>query len=367
MRGKVDHIFFTTAGVLVLSGFFIFISASLGLLARDGARFSAIVFNQAFFGLFLGMGALVLFSKIHYTWWRRYALWIFIFSLGVTALVFVPGLGFMHGGARRWLSLGPLSFQPVEFLKFGFVLYAASILAAYRDKVSLFDRRMLPLLGALAVCGGLLLAQPNTSSFIIVFLSGTALFIIAGGKWRDVGLIVLVVAIAGATLVATRPYVRERVTTFLHPASDPLGAGYQIQQSLIAIGSGGFAGRGFGQSIQKFSFLPEPVGDSIFAVAAEEFGFIGSFLLIVFFVLFAFRGLSIATRAPDRFSGLLVAGIVILIIAQSFMNMASMLGVFPLTGTALLFVSQGGSALFFALAEVGIILSVSKYQKVGTR
>ena len=159
----------------------------------------------------------------------------------------------------------------------------------------------------------------------------------------------------------------QRVTTFLNPAADPLGAGYQIQQSLIAIGSGEMFGRGFGQSIQKFSYLPEPIGDSIFAVAAEEFGFVGSVALVALFLLFTLRSLKIATRSPDMFGGLLATGIVILIVSGSFMNISSMLGVIPLSGLPLLFVSHGGSAMIFTLAQVGIIANVSKFRKSSTQ
>jgi len=155
----------------------------------------------------------------------------------------------------------------------------------------------------------------------------------------------------------------ERVLTFLDPGRDPLGSSYQLQQSLIAVGSGEVAGRGFGQSIQKFEYLPEPTGDSIFAVAAEEFGFIGSTILVGLFLAFAYRGLHIARTAPTQFGGLLVLGLVILIVVQSFINIASMLGLFPLTGMPLLFVSQGGTALFFTLLEAGVILNVSKYRR----
>ena len=151
--------------------------------------------------------------------------------------------------------------------------------------------------------------------------------------------------------------------TFINPLSDVLGSGWQIKQSLIAIGSGEWFGRGFGQSVQKFQYLPEPIGDSIFAVAAEEFGFIGSVLLITLFLFLAFRGFKIAAKAPDSFSGLLTVGIVILIVSQSFINIGSMLGVMPLTGLPLLFVSHGGSALLFVLAEIGIILNISKFRK----
>ena len=156
----------------------------------------------------------------------------------------------------------------------------------------------------------------------------------------------------------------DRILTFLNPSSDPLGNGYQIQQSLIAIGSGHIFGRGFGQSVQKFDYLPEPMGDSIFAVFAEEFGFMGALLLLSLFIFFAFRGLKIATHSPDQFGGLLVVGIVILIVSQSFINIGSLIGIFPLTGLPLLFISHGGTALFFALVGVGIVLNVSRYAKL---
>ncbi|KKW09521.1 MAG: Stage V sporulation protein E, partial [Parcubacteria group bacterium GW2011_GWB1_49_7] len=164
-------------------------------------------------------------------------------------------------------------------------------------------------------------------------------------------------------LAVARPYVMQRITTFLNPTLDSLGSGYQIQQSLIAIGSGGLFGTGFGQSIQKFTYLPEPVGDSIFAVAGEEFGFVGSVLLIAIFTLFAVRGLKIAGNMEDRFGRLVVAGIVIMIISQAFVNIGAMLGVIPLSGITLPFVSHGGTSLFLSLFEIGVILSVSKSQK----
>jgi cell division protein FtsW len=160
-----------------------------------------------------------------------------------------------------------------------------------------------------------------------------------------------------------RPYVMDRIMTFADPGRDPQGAGYQINQSLIAIGSGSMFGRGFGQSIQKFEYLPEPIGDSIFAVYGEEFGFAGTTLLVLLFAAFAFRGLRIATHAPDLFGMLLVVGIVTLVVAQAFLNIAAMLAVAPLSGLPLPFVSHGGTSLLVTLAAVGIVLNVSKYQK----
>jgi cell division protein FtsW len=196
-----------------------------------------------------------------------------------------------------------------------------------------------------------------------MIFSGLCMYIVAGAKMRDLGIIVLIGVIGLAGLFATRPYIKERFMTFLNPAENSLGAGYQIQQSLIAIGSGQVFGKGFGQSIQKFNFLPEPIGDSIFAVAAEEFGFVGSITLIFLFIYFAMRGFKIAANVPDSFGMLLTVGLVVLIISQSFMNIAAMLGIIPLSGLPLLFVSHGGTALFFTLFAIGILFNISKHQK----
>ena len=171
----------------------------------------------------------------------------------------------------------------------------------------------------------------------------------------------LVAVIGLGALAVARPYVLDRLTTFVDSSQDPLGSSYQVRQSLIAIGSGNMFGRGFGQSVQKFNYLPEPTSDSIFAVYAEEFGFLGSALLLVGFVVFALRSLYVSVRAPDMYGGLIVVGIAILVIAQSFLNIGAMLGVLPLTGLPLIFVSHGGSALFMALASIGILLNVSRF------
>ena len=176
-----------------------------------------------------------------------------------------------------------------------------------------------------------------------------------------IGLIIITGLLMLVLLASLRPYVMERITTFMNPEADPLGSGYQIQQSLIAVGSGGIAGRGFGQSIQKFEYLPEPIGDSIFAVYAEEFGFFGATLLIIVLVFFTLRGYKIATEADDIFGTLLVVGFITIIIAQAFLNMGAMLGIAPLSGLPLPFISHGGTALLATLAAVGIVLNVSKY------
>ena len=189
----------------------------------------------------------------------------------------------------------------------------------------------------------------------MLFVSGASLRYI-------LGLFLLISSVLGL-LVFVTPYLRARVNTFIHPASDPRGSSYQIQQSMIALGSGGILGRGYGRSIQKFSYLPEPQGDSIFAVIGEEFGFLGATLTIFLYLLFTLRGFRIANNSPDLFSRLLVSGIVIIIMLQSFMHIASVTGVFPLTGVPLVFMSLGGTSLMIYLMAVGIVLQVSKFRQ----
>jgi cell division protein FtsW len=207
-----------------------------------------------------------------------------------------------------------------------------------------------------------LLLQPDTDNFMMIVFGGIAMYLAGGGKWKYIAILGLVGIVMAVGLYETRPYIRSRVHTFMHPEADSTGASYQLQQSLIAIGSGGLVGRGFGQSVQKFNFLPEPIGDSIFAVEAEEFGFVGSVVLLACFVFFATRGLKIASRTGETFGRLVVVGIVIMVVAQAFVNIGAMLGVIPLSGITLPFVSHGGTSLFITLVEVGIVLSISRSQ-----
>ena len=362
MARALDKPFLTITIVLALVGFFIFSSASLGLLAREGIQLSAIAINQVF-SLALGFALLYATSKVPFRFWNKIALFFLIGALGLTALVFVPALGFSHGGATRWLELGPLTFQPAEILKLAFVVYFAAWLAGVQRKVHKAKFSLLPLVLLLGVIGGLLVLQPDLGTFIVIAGTGVFMFIAGGGRWRHIIAFIVVSALILGLLGIFIPYVKGRLLTFVDPSRDPLGAGYQIQQSLIAVGSGKIVGRGFGQSVQKFNFLPEPVGDSIFAVFAEEWGFIGAVVLLMIFFAFALRGYRIAARAPTVFSALVVVGVVSMITIQSLINISSLVGIFPLTGMPLLFVSQGGSALIMALAGVGIVLSISREQR----
>lgn len=359
----IDYIFLTVTAIIVVAGLFAFFSASLGVLARKEASFYSIMLSQLGLGFVGGMAALYAATRIPYLFWRKHATVFLVSSIILTALVFVPHLGFEHGGARRWISLFGISFQPVEFLKLAFILYFAAWLSWAKKKVESPLYGIMPLFIILGIIAGVLVFQPDTKSLILMCATGIAMLFLSGAPFKHL-LILGGSAIAIFILLALNtPYLKQRVATFINPANDPSGSSYQLQQGLIAIGSGQATGRGFGQSIQKFSYLPEPQGDSIFAVIGEEFGFIGGSVVVILYVLFAMRGLWIARRAPDAFSGLLAAGLVILITAQSFMNIASITGLFPLTGVPLVFMSQGGTSLLVSLFAVGIILGISKYRK----
>ncbi len=362
MRKTFDRPLLLIVVLLVLGGFFIFSSASLGLLAREGARFSSVAASQIIFGIIGGGIALTLTANIHYRFWRRYAFYLMVFSLFLTLLVFTP-LGMEHGGARRWIDIGFTTFQPAELLKIAFVVYFATWLSGMHKHLGSVVKGSLPLLVIAGIVGAVMLKQPDTDTFAIMLAAGLAMFMTAGGRWRDIGIAIICGIVLIGALAYFRPYVMDRFTTFLDPSLDPQGKSWQVQQSLIAIGSGGYMGRGFGQSIQKFEYLPEPIGDSIFAVLGEEFGFMGTVSLILLFSLFALRGLKIATESPDLFGTLLVVGFVTIVVMQAFLNIAAMISLAPLSGLPLPLISKGGTALLSTLASIGIILNVSRYRK----
>jgi len=364
MKGKkIDRFFLITVILLIFVGIAMFVSASLGILVESKKEFYSVLFSQLVLGLGLGIICMYFALKVNYKFWRKYALFIFLGGIAITAAVFIPTLGWSHGGAQRWIKLGPLgTFQPVEFLKFGFIIYFAAWLSWAKHKVGDFKFGILPLLIMLGVIAFILFRQPDTKSFILITVTGVSMLFISGVSYKYIFGVLGIAIIGLGSLVFFTPYLQDRIKTFIDPSTDPTGSSYQIQQSLIAIGSGGMFGRGYGQSIQKFSYLPEPQGDSIFAVLGEELGFIGTSIVILLYSIFALRGLRIANNSPDQFSRLLVSGIVILITAQSFMNIASITGVFPLTGVPLVFMSHGGTALMIYLMAIGIVLNISKFQ-----
>lgn len=358
-----DRVFFVLVLSIVLSGFAIFSSATLGLLARESSSVSRAILMQTVLGLGLGFLALFLARAIPFSFLKKAAPFLYALTLIFTVLVFVPSLGFTSGGATRWIDLGFTTVQPAEFLKIGFVLFLAWWLAPRARQLSDPKKGLIPLLLILAIPAGILLAQPNTSTTMLLIATASVMYFAAGAPWRDFGILAIGVILVLGVLILMRPYVLERVKTFLDPSANSLSSGYQIQQSLIAIGSGGLLGRGFGQSVEKFNYLPEPDGDSVFAVFAEETGFVGALILIALFFALAARGIVIAGHSADLFGGLVALGFSFLLIFQAFINMGAMLSIIPLTGLPLPFVSHGGTALMATLIMCGFILNVAAHRK----
>ncbi|MFA5841169.1 MAG: putative peptidoglycan glycosyltransferase FtsW [Candidatus Paceibacterota bacterium] len=361
---KVDRFFLIIVFLLLFFGVAMFVSASLGVLSKNPNIFYSVLFSQLVLGLGLGLVGMYFCLKIDYKFLRNYSFIIFIGSILLTASVFIPFLGWSHGGAERWIQIAGFNFQPVEILKFGFVIYFAAWLSWTKNREQDFRFKILPFLIMIAVIAVVLLKQPDTKSFILISITGIAMLFLSSVPVKYIVGVILGSMLLLGGLVYFKPYLQDRIRTFINPSLDAQGSSYQIQQSLIALGSGGIFGRGYGQSVQKFSYLPEPQGDSIFAVLGEELGFVGSVFTIFLYVLFILRGFRIANRSPDAFSRLLVYGIVILITAQSFMHIASVTGVFPLTGVPLVFMSQGGTSLMVYLMAIGIVLNISRFQRL---
>jgi cell division protein FtsW len=357
-----DRPFLVIVLILALGGLAVFSSASLGLLARQGGSIAHIAISQIIFGLGAGTVALALTRLTPLRAIKKAAPYFYGFTIFLTLLVFVPHLGVHTNGATRWINLGFTTIQPAEFLKFGVVLMIGWWISTHSRELKDYRKGLLPFMAIVGLPAVVLLMQPNTSTTALVLATSGIMYFAAGAPWRDFAILAGTAILAIALILFMRPYAMKRVMTFIHPSADSLGSGYQIQQSLIAIGSGQVTGRGFGQSVQKFNYLPEPNGDSVFAVYGEEFGFIGSLILILLFALFAARGIVIAGQSKDLFGGLVALGFSWLIAFQAFVNMSAMLGIVPLTGLPLPFVSQGGTALMMALAAAGLILNIAAHK-----
>ncbi len=357
-----DRLFAIIVLILVIGGLAVFASASLGLLARAGQSPWHIAISQIFLGLIPGLALLIILRLLPSKILQRGVVPFYIAAILLTLIVFIPHLGYHTNGATRWIQLGSVTIQPAEFLKIAVILMLAAYLSQAKTKIKEYKYGLMAFAIIVGIPALILIAQPNNSTTMVIGATCTALYFLAGAPRRDFA-ILLVVAILGLGLIlATHSYTRARIMTFLHPAASSLSSGYQIQQSLIAIGSGRLAGRGYGQSVQKFNYLPEPNGDSIFAVYGEEFGFLGTILLLLVFIAFAMRGFMIAGEASNTFGSLAVTGLTLLITLSAFMNIGAMLGVVPLTGLPLPFISQGGTALLAALASVGIILNIAAHR-----
>ena len=361
MRGRLDKTLLFLLIALVVGGCLIFASAAFGLLARGQSGMTSVVFNHLVLGVGLGLVLLVILSVFDYRHWRATAPYLFALSLIATALVFVPHIGFSHGGGTRWLDIFGLSIQPSEGLKITSVILASAYFSAIRGRAESLTWGLGGYFAIIAPSAVLLFLQPDIGTLLIICIPVFAVYVTAGARWRDIAIAAIVAVVCLSGVLYFKEHARQRVMTFLDPSQNQQASGYQIRQSLIAVGSGEVLGRGFGQGVQKFTYLPEPMGDSIFAVAAEELGFVGSVMIVAVFLGFVLRGFGIAARTPDFFGGLLAVGISTYLVSEAFINIASMLGVAPLTGVPLTFVSQGGTAMLVSLASAGILLNISRH------
>lgn len=336
----------------------------LGLLAVADASApqALVVFDDSYYfakqqlkWLILGVVAMFFSSVIHYGFWKKYANQIFLFTIFLLLIVLIPGIGSRFLGARRWISLGAFSFQPSELAK----LSLAMVIAYAADKKTDYIK----ILGLIAFTAGLIMLQPDLGTTIVVVSVGLSQAFIAGMPIINFTLAILGGGALASMLVLFSDYRRARLMTFLESSTDPLGASYHMRQILFAIGSGGLFGVGIGQSRQKQLFLPETASDSVFAVIAEELGFLGASVIVMLLLFFVLRAFRIASKAPDTFSKILASGISVWIGGQMFLNLASMVALTPLTGIPLPFFSYGGSSLVMILFGVGILLNISSYEK----
>ena len=359
-RGSPDYLIIACVLILVIFGLLMLSSASSHL---GKSKFNDTYYylkHQIIYGLSLGILGFFLMSRIYYRRLEKLAVPFLLISIVLLILVFTP-LGVATKGAARWVGLGPVSFQPSEIVKMTFLIYLASWFASRDERKRTFKQGLVPFLSMLGVISALLLRQPSTSTAVILLATALIAYFMSGSKVSYIFGVTLVSALALLTIIYATPYRRERIQSFLSPNENIEASGFHLNQALIAIGSGGLAGVGYGQSTTKVSFLPEPVGDSIFAIIGEELGFIGSALLITVFLILILRILSLSRKAPDKFAELILISFGTLIAIQTFVHIAAISGLLPLTGTPLPFISYGGTALAVFMTMGGIIVNISKY------
>ena len=360
MINSADKALLYTTLILLFGGLLILASASVVISQTNFNSLTHYTLRQLTYGGIFGFLGFIAGFMVPYRLWRRLALPLIIISFVLLTLLFIPSLGYSSGGARRWLHLGFISFQPAEILKFAFIVYLASWLDARRRLVGSLSYGLIPFALMLSLVGIFLIMQPDIGTLGVIVLTSLILYFLGGGRVSQMVTLSFFGAMLLYFLVQLAPYRLSRILVFLNPGTDPQGLGYQISQAFIAIGSGGFFGAGFGKGLQKYNYLPEPMGDSVFAIASEELGFVGAVLIILVFAFFFWRGIVIARNAPDMFGKLLAAGISISIMTQAFVNMAAISGLLPLTGIPLPFVSYGGTSLAMTLMGVGVLLNISK-------
>jgi cell division protein FtsW len=356
---KPDYQLAIVVFVLIILGLVLISSASV-VVSYTLFGISTYYLRRQLVAAFIGLVVWIICQNISYHFWKKLAFPALAITILLLIAVFIPGLGFAYGGAQRWIDFRLFSLQPAEICKLTFILYLALWLEKKGEGIKSFAYGFLPFIVISLFIAGLIIAQPDMGTMFIIIMIGALMFFTAGAR-----IIHVVLGFGGGffllwSLIKIAPYRLARITTWLNPYSDTRGISYHINQALLAIGSGGLLGLGFGLSRQKYNYLPEVVGDSIFAIIAEELGFLRSIFIIILFLFLAYRGFKIAQKAPDVFGRLVATGITSWFAFQAIINIGAMLSLLPLTGLPLPFISYGGSALVISLAAVGILMNISK-------
>lgn len=358
---KPDYLFLgSLAGLLIFGLLMLFSASSPESIAKFGHPYFFIK-KQLLLGVLPGLVIFFICQRLNYHFWLKWGKWLFFLALLLLILVLLPGLGGQINRAQSWLIIQGFSFQPAELAKLGLILYLSAWLSKLAEEGSVgWKKQLLPLVVILVLLSGLLLKQPDFGSLMILILLALTIYFIGGGKIAQIAGMIAAGMAAIAGLIIFSPYRTARLMTFLHPELDPQGIGYHINQAFLAIGSGGFWGLGWGHSRQKFQYLPEVSADSIFAVIGEEMGFIFGAIFVIFLCFIFWRGLKIAANAPDTFGKLIAIGVMVWLVGQSFINIAAMIGLLPLTGLPLPLISHGGSAMIVMLGGLGIVANISR-------
>jgi len=319
-------------------------------------------FAQQLISLVIGLGGWFAASRVPYTTWKKWSPWMLGGALFLMLLVFVPGISGTSRGASRWIRLGPASFQPAEFLKLSTVLFMATWADTHREELRRARSSFLPVFGLFVVILVLtVILQRDMGTGIVLVAAGLAVYFMSEVPLHLFGLVVGGLIGSGAAMIAIFPYRLARLSTFFNRKDDLTGADYHINQALIALGSGGVIGKGLGNSLQSYGYLPESTNDSIYAIIGEQFGLFGTLIVLGLFSTLLWRCYRIIRRAPDRFARMVAAGLTVWLIAQAFINIAAMLNLIPLTGIPLPFISYGGTSLLASMVAIGILQNISRY------
>lgn len=358
-----DYLLLIDVLIIICLGLIILFSTS-GVISYGKFNNSFyLFFHQLIFGLGLGVILFLICFKIDYHFWQKISLPLFFIGLLLLIGVFLPYIGFEFQGSHRWLKIGNFSFQPAEVCKLIIFIYLSSLLAKESKKTKEFDIFFFASLISLALFSLLIILEPDLGTAMIIILTSFALFFVASVRFSYLFSLGIFLIALVFLLIRIAPYRMNRFLVFLNHQIDPQGIGYHINQALLAIGSGGMLGLGLGHSRQKFNFLPESIGDSIFAIYAEELGFFMSLFLIFLFLIFLWRGFNIAKNSPDNFGKFLSFSICFWIGIQALINLGAILSLIPLTGLPLPFVSYGSTSLATCLAGIGILANISKHKK----